>query len=217
MSEFDLVPAEYRKNAKLKAGIKFFIVMYVLVVMLIIFAKIMLNNEIQKVDIQVQQQQTDKQGFLQKQQQYDNLSGNIIDLKRRLDVLASLRGGPSAMAIFEMLERVIDKDVWIESWDFSRAGEWAEPKPESVHMGYMIVVPEGNNKKKQAWRLTTHMALKGQAIDHSSLAKFVQALLLQPEVDDVTVQKTNLRKYSSTSVVDFSLAIIINNQFKVKP
>lgn len=217
MSEFDLVPSEYRKTIQLKTNIKRFLLVYILVVVVIVAAKIMLDDKVRAVENRVQQQQSDKQIMLAEQQRYNELHQNITVLERRVEILSSLRGGPPVISIFEMLDRVLGKNIWIDSWEFARAGEWAEPEPESVNRGYLIVIPDGGQQKEQAWRLNAHMTLSGQAIDHSNLAEFVQALLHQPEIEDVKVQKTGLRQYTSTSVVDFSLAIIINSQFRVTP
>ncbi|MDO7710404.1 MAG: hypothetical protein MUQ51_02105 [Pseudomonadota bacterium] len=217
MSEFDLVPSEYRKKTKLKARLKLMVFVYVLLVLVIYFANVMLDKKVQSVEILVKKHQEGKQLFLQDQQRYNDLHSTITSLQRRLETLNALRGGPSAIAIFEMLERVIGKDVWVDSWDYSREGESTKAIPGSVDMGYTIVVQEGNgSQENQAWRWNTHMALNGEAMDYSSLAEFVQALLLQPEIEDVKVQKTNLKQYSSASVIDFSLDIIINNQLRVE-
>lgn len=216
MSDFDLVPSDYRKSKKIRSQIQLFIAVYLLVVVLIAGARWLVYDKASLVEKKVMQQQLDKQTFLQEQQRYNQLHGNITTLQRQLEVLAGLRAGPPAIAIFEMLDRVVGNNIWIDSWDFVRAGEWAEPEPESVNMGYLIVIPEGRTAQdKQAWRLNTHMSLSGQAMDHSSLAQFVQRLLQQAEIEDVVVQKTGLTQYKTISVVDFSLAIIVNNQAKV--
>lgn len=211
MSEFDLIPAEYRQIRDLKNKTKVFFIVFATLIVLIIISKVMLENNINKLGSSVKNFQQDKQIIQQEQQRFNDLSQSIKTLNSRLQILNGLRSGLPVVDSFRLLDRVLTDDIWIDSWDFLREGEWQEAKPETVNTGYFIVIPKTENKPEQAWRLNTNMVIKGKAMSHSILAEFVQKLLKQPEIDDVKVNRTSLRQYTATSVVVFTLAISTKN------
>ena len=53
--------------------------------------------------------------------------------------------------------------------------------------------------------LQTKIEIKGQALNHSALAAFVNRLNNEPIFNGVTIVNTQLRKYTKTEVVDFTL------------
>ena len=154
--------------------------------------------------------------MLQDQQHYNSLSQAVKTISQRLELLDGLRSGLPVVDSFRLIDRVLTEGVWLDSRHFMREGEWHEAKPEIVKTGYFIVVPKTDNKPEQAWRLNTHMVLKGKALNHTKLAEFVQNLLKQAEIKDVKVDKTSRRQYTATSVVVFTLTVSTNNLSRVK-
>jgi hypothetical protein len=53
------------------------------------------------------------------------------------------------------------------------------------------------------------MRIVGQARDHAALSHFVRGLYESPGVSDVHLERTGLRRYTTTSVVDFELAVLL--------
>jgi len=212
MHEFDLVPSDYRSFRKLKKHVNVFLMAYGFVVVLIVASKLMLGNEVSTREGMIKVEQRDKQALLVEQQRFNTLTTSIDVVKKRLEILDGLRAGLPVVGAFKVFDRVLNRGVWLESWDFAREGQWKAAKAETSNTGYFIVVPDsGNNQTQKAWRLDTHMVLTGKALNHSKLAEFVQLLLKQPEIKDVKVEKTGLRHQASTSVVTFTLAITTNN------
>ena len=54
--------------------------------------------------------------------------------------------------------------------------------------------------------LPQRVDIKGHAVDHAAVTAFTRALREQPSVQDVRLVDTGLRRYSTTQVVDFTLA-----------
>ena len=149
----------------------------------------------------------------QQQLVLDSLRGEKAILDKRLSVLEGLRGGAPAQDMFVAIDRSLEgQEVWFTSWSFKRSGSEAPRQAEGVSTGYFIVIPKGEGAKPQPeWHISTHMEIRGQARDHAALSRFVQRLLTQPQVADVRVINTQIRKYTQMTVVDFNLAIIVNN------
>jgi hypothetical protein len=57
--------------------------------------------------------------------------------------------------------------------------------------------------------MDTHMEIRGQAVDHSTLAQFVSRLLDQPRIEQVRVVNTRVRPLAAVEVVDFELAVVV--------
>jgi hypothetical protein len=214
--ELDLIPASYRERLKIKLWCQLFLAVLVLLVALLVIAKFSIAGQTKVYKAQISRLQKDKSFNLQQQQTYNDLLALEISLQKNLEILDGLRGGPVVRQILLVIDRILDGSVWFTQWSFIRAGELMEVKPQTVQKGYFIIIPQetSGNSKQQAWKLNTHMEIKGQARDFSSLSYFVGKLLKQPEIDDVKVINTSLRNYVEYQVVDFNLVVIINNQFR---
>ncbi len=215
--ELDLIPAAYRQRTKIKCWLKYFIAILIVVLLIIIGFKIKIDQELTELKSDIQILQKDKQLNIQQQQEFNALQSHEKSLTARLKILDGLRGGPPARQIFLAIDRIINSDIWFTQWRFTRSNEVTEVKPETVQTGYFIIIPEelNHSNKKQAWKLESHMEITGQAFNHSILANFVGKLINQPEVTDVKLINTSLRTYSNIQVVEFKMAVIVNNEYEI--
>lgn len=213
--EFDLIPASYRERLKIRYWCQLFLAICFLLVILIIAAKFIIASQTRIIESRIDSLQQDKSFNLRQQQIYNQSLTVENRLQKNIEILNGLRGGPPVRQILRVIDRIIDGNVWFTQWTFTRAGELTEVKPQTVQTGYFIIIPQNTagNNKQQTWKLDTHMEIKGQARDHSSLSNFVSALIKQPEIIDVKVIKTSLREYVDYKIVDFNLVVIINNQY----
>ncbi len=212
MHELNLIPEEFNQQLKYGRWLRTFSVLYILIVLLLVFAKYELDEHSTQTEKSIAELQTGKQLTVQQQQAYDIQLQDQAELEKRLKILTSLRGGPPAEHIFITFDEVMNENIWFSKWTFRRAGEWTNIDPEAVNPGYLIINAEGKNREnEQAWRLSTHMEIKGQARNHSMLAEFIGRLIKRPEIEDVKVLKTSLRSYTNAQVIDFDLAVVVNN------
>jgi hypothetical protein len=216
MHELDLIPASYRERLKIKRWCHQFGFVFAGVLVIVVGLRFAVINKATTLNTEIEIRQKDKQSSLEQQQKYNALMAEEVKLKKELEILNGLRGGPSAKQILLAVDRVMPDDVWFTQWSFSRAGEIIPVQPAAVQTGYFIIIPQDANgsPNQQAWKLYTHMEISGQARNHSSLSGFISNLINQPEIDDVKVINTSLRSYTGSQVVDFNLVVIINNQFK---
>lgn len=137
------------------------------------------------------------------------------ELQQKLQILERLRQGVVAKDMFVAIDRAIDeRELWFNEWTFQRAGAKVRKRQQGVNTGYFIVIPNAQQDKAQAgvWQIRTHMEIKGQAVDHNALSKFVSRLLDQPEIKNVSVLKTRTRHYPQLNVIEFNLAIVVNSK-----
>lgn len=213
MAEMDLVPQDYRESLRIRRWVRNALAGYGVLLACVVGAKFGLAHTVEKEKLRVGQLQASKQVTLNQLALIEELRGREADARRRLDILAGLRGGPAAEQMFVTIDRALDQSVWFQSWNFRRAGQVVEMDPQTVQTGYFIIVPKGQKQQEDmAWRLETHMEIKGQAFTHSALASFVKRLLDQPEIEDVRVLNTGLRRYTEAQVVNFDLAVVVDSR-----
>ncbi len=212
MAEFDLIPESYRQRLRLRRWSINFALGYTCVIVIVVAAKVLLSHNITVEAAAIDKLKVDKAAVLAHKARLDYLRSERSQLDERLDVLTKLRRGPLAEDIFVTIDRALGESIWFMDWKFLHAGEFVEVKPRAVNTGYFVVVPEGEQREeRKAWRVQAHMEIRGQAVDHSALASFVERLSGESVIRDVKVLKTGTSRYQSTQVVDFELAVILSN------
>ncbi len=212
MAEFDLIPESYRQRLRLRRWSINFALGYTCVIVIVVAAKVLLSHNITVEAAAIDKLKVDKAAVLAHKARLDYLRSERSQLDERLDVLMKLRRGPLAEDIFITIDRALGESIWFMDWKFLHAGEFVEVKPRAVNTGYFVVVPEGEQREeRKAWRVQAHMEIRGQAVDHSALASFVERLSGESVIRDVKVLKTGTSRYQSTQVVDFELAVILSN------
>jgi hypothetical protein len=213
MSEMDLVPRDYKQYLRVRGWLRKFLLVYAVLIAASAGGRVALSLGTGSENARIGQLRASKRVTLNQLALIQNLQARQSKAEKRLEILAGLRGGPAAERMFVTIDRALGGDVWFHTWNFRRAGEIVEVKPQAVETGYFIVIPK-NQKQDQdkAWRLDTHMEIKGQARTHSALANFVKRLIEQPEIEDVRVLNTTLRQYTRAKVVDFDLAVVVDSR-----
>jgi len=216
MHELDLIPASYRQRLQIQRWCSIFVLVLAAIVLAIGALKYLLAQQYGTLQSEIRGLQKEQQISILQQRQYNALLATEKKLHNRLEILEGLRGGPSIRQIFLVIDRVIDADVWFQRWTFSREGKITPVKPKTVQTGYFIIIEDsaGGNRERQAWQFRTHMEIQGQARNHTLFAAFVKRLLAQPEIEDVQVLQTKLHSFQDVQVVDFKIAVIVDNRFR---
>jgi hypothetical protein len=148
----------------------------------------------------------------------ERLGAEKTELERQYRLLSDLRSGAAAGDMFVTIDRALTSDdVWFRNWQFQRAGVMVGKEVRTVNSGYFVVVPDGEEQlASDELRVQTHMAIRGQARDHSALSSFVRRLFVQPEIDDIRIRRTSLIDRSRADTVDFELAVVLNTDVRVE-
>jgi hypothetical protein len=107
---------------------------------------------------------------------------------------------------------LVNDNLWFVNWSFRRAGVVVDGETRGIETGYFVIVPaDQRSSEVPDWQVETHMTLEGRALDHQALSTFVRSLFEQPDIKDVSVQRTSLTEYANGRVVSFDLTIVLNS------
>ena len=213
MAELDLIPEDYRDRLRRRAELRHYVIVFAVLNIAVlaaggVFAKLSGHASARIAELKSQSAITEQQ-----QTQLEQLTSKQREYEQRWSLLRGLRAGAAVEDIFRIIDRaMVDNDVWFENWSFRRAGVVVDGETRGVETGYFVVVPAAGQPADTAdWQVETHMVLEGRALDHQALSTFVRALFEQPDIKDVSVQKTALTNYANGRVVSFDLTIVLNS------
>lgn len=210
MSELDLVPASWRERRRTRRALARFGLAYGVTLALLASAAMSLGLRIEAEAAEVDRLRDDRQAALSERARLEQMQQRQAELTRTLRTLDKLGGTADLGRVFAAVDRSLGAQVWFRDWVFMRAGEFVDVEERTVDTGYLIMVPEQTaGERKRAWRLRTHMEIRGQALTHSALAEFVRRLSAQPAVREVTIVDTRSQRVDEVEVVDFELAVVV--------
>jgi hypothetical protein len=208
----DLVPVQYRHTLQLRRWLRLFAVVQGSLLLSLLLAKVGLAYGEATRRRQIDELHVAEKLAIDSRARLSQLDAERELAERRLSILDGLRGGISSDAVFGAVDQALDEGIWFLDWTFSRAGQLVNDDPKAVQTGYFLVIPlEGEDESYggRAWRLETHMEIRGQALDHSTLARFVGRLLDQPRIQQVRIVNTRTQQTETVEVVAFELAVVV--------
>jgi Tfp pilus assembly protein PilN len=132
----------------------------------------------------------------------ENLERERARLEQQWARLEALRGGDDVEALFLLIERALPEgELWFDRWDLHRNDRGSDAAPAAASAAADAARGGG-----------AQMRILGQARDHAALSQFVRSLYESPGVQDVHLERTGLRRYTTTSVVDFELAVELESE-----
>jgi len=214
MHEFNLIPNEYYQRIQIQRWLKIFALSYAALVCTIFGGAALLDHLETQQNEYIGTLQQSKQVVINQQKELSGLREEKRKLEKWHSIFSSLHKGPTAQHLLIALDRVLNNNIWFRQLSFIREEEIAEVNSEAVNTGYLMIVPMDSGKgQKQAWRMKTHMTLRGEALDHSTLASLVGDLIDQQEIDDARILRTALHQYSNQTVVTFEVDLLLNSRF----
>lgn len=203
MSEIDLIPADYRLERRRESALRTLAMAAGAVLLAGVTATSGLAYAASRVHAQVSALELQQRMSDQQRIELTNLQTERARLEQQWGRLQSLRGGDDIGTLFVLIDRTIPPgDLWFDRWDLERAdGEAAHP-----------AVNAGGTAQPQPVSTAVapgRMRIVGQARDYAALSRFVRALYENADVQDVHLERTDLRRYTTTSVVSFELAVTL--------
>jgi len=206
MAEIDLIPADFRRHQGQRRRLQAAAIGYVALVVLLLAARLWLGQALQHEKTRIAALTAEENVILQQRQTVEQLQGRRGRLQEHLTLLETLRGGPKVEQLFVAMDRAINEAVWIVNWKFLRAGEKAASPPLKPGNGYLVAT-SGEAASPESWDKAMRMEINGQALSHSTLADFVNALQDQPEIAEVKLQSTTEGPYRSGLAIAFQLSV----------
>jgi len=217
MSDIDLIPQAYRDRRWQLRWVKIYSWILGGLVGVIAVSATVIGIAGANATSRVEALQQRQAVTAQQRADLEQMGAEKAELERQFGVLSGLRSGAAAGDMFVTVDRALTgDDIWFLNWEFKRAGVVVGEEVRTVNTGYFVVVPDGAAQPaSNELRVQTHMAIRGQARDHSALSGFVRRLFVQSEIDDVRIRKTSLVRNDQVDAVDFELAIVLNSQVSI--
>lgn len=215
MHEIDLTPPGYRNQRLVMRWLRYGAVGAVLIVTLSLGATGYLYLLQRGIESEIRQLQVKKDISNQQRNELTRLQASRDQLDKQWQLLASLRRGSAIDTLFRSIDGALTgNDIWFTDWKFKRSGTLAgkTAERESGTAGYFIVVPDADGSGGgKSWRIDTQMTIRGEALDYSALSGFVARLLDRPEIADVRILRSILKKQQHNRLVEFNLAVAVAN------
>lgn len=210
MADFNLIPPSYEQRLARLHMLRLSAVGVAALLMVGLAAYAGLGYWIEAVQGEVAELQKRQEVTARQRRTIADLNSQKKELNQQWQLLESLRSGMPAKQMMETVQGALrENEVWFIDWRLRRAGIVTEKEPVANQPGYFIIVKRKGNSED--WQSMTHMTIRGQAKDHSTLSEFAQRLLTQPDIEDVRVQKTtqSFGRDREPRAVDFDLAIVL--------
>jgi Tfp pilus assembly protein PilV len=210
MADIDLIPRDYRTRIWLQSRAKrtATVIVSMLVIAAATFA--VFSYQLTRIERDITTLQKQQAITTQQREALTQLNEKKTSLDNQLKLLNGLRGGASASTMFVTMDQALTAgDIWFQDWEFQRAGSSVEKPAEPASNGYFIILPASSDKTAETWKIETHMKIRGQARDHSTLSRFVRRLFEQPEIQDIRILNTSLA--TNREFVNFNLIVTVNS------
>ncbi|MFQ5560312.1 MAG: hypothetical protein ACE5FU_06995 [Nitrospinota bacterium] len=210
MNDVNLIPEDYLRYISLRKTVKKSLLFLLFLVALITGFKVILINRIESEKVKTDHLKYSERKILEKRQSLEELLSEQSELKKRLRILDTLKGGPSVGKMFVAIDKAINPGVWFTEWNFFRTGELSKaPSPGLKKRGYFVVIPKEEAKKGEEFTNFTRMDIKGRALKYSAMADFIKGLLQRKEIGDVFVKKTGKLRNRAESFIEYELSVLI--------
>ena len=211
MSEFDLIPNDYRVRQVLRGRVRLGSLAVAGLLITSIGAHLSLDYSSNRMINQIDELKRQQSISVQQVSQLNKLTDEVTRLESQLSFLSGLRGGAEAPMMFIAVGRALSpEEVWFDSWEFQRAGSEVAGDRPGVSTEYVIPLPQGDNGAEQhLWMIETHMNIRGKALDHAALSRFVARLFDQREISDVRIMQSRLGP--DGRFIQFDLVLIVDN------
>ncbi len=207
MSEFNLVPEEFRAREKKRGALTMTGIALGAVLVLSGAAYLVVASLLDSRGEEVQTLRQQKALSMQQQTKLSELQRRKEKLQTDMRLLSSLRSGATMPELVAAIEQALPGDeVRFENWQFRRAGIRTEDEPEARPPSYFFITSEEKDFPK-VWESMTHMTIQGVAKDHGALSRFVQRLFQQPNIDDVRIQRSEQGVHGVT----FHVAVVVRS------
>lgn len=212
MHDLDLIPHLYRKRVYLLQQLRWMSVSLLAVVFLSTVAAVSYAQGDTSLKFELAEMERLVSANNEKKASYKRLQDEHDVLSTQWSSLNTLRKGVILERVLLAIDESLkDRKVWLSRSHFNRVYKATKNTADDEKLGYFLVIPlPSKNGVKESYSLGSSMDVSGFAIDHSELSAFVTNMLLQKEIRDVRILRTNTRKQQATNVIEFDINVVIS-------
>lgn len=224
MAEFDLIPREYARSQALRRQLKWFAVALVAILCLAALTRLGLALVIGTETATVARLRKDGEIAAQSRAQAEAYLQQKRTVEQQLKALDDLRGRDRLRLFLAAVDAAYLNGIWFDAIRYYRSDTLPTGNLDALPGGAragIIVVPKENlpvpGAPPRPPGIEQHVELVGHALNHSLVAEFMRALARQPGIADVRLLDTGLRSYTSALVIDFKLALLVDDSTGRRP
>lgn len=217
MGEMNLIPDDYRLNLDLRRVLRNFMIACVVVLGCVGIGKMLLTYLIWRENVQVVRLEQQEQVLQHNKSRTEEYRQQKQVTEQQLAALNELRGRERVTLFLQALDSAYAEGVWFDSLRFMRRSSTGtlDNVPGAANAG-IIVVPDGA-ETPQSLEISQGAEIIGHAVSHSLLAEFMRKLGTEPSIADLRLIDTGTRSYTTMQVVDFNLALQVNEKVRGQP
>ena len=200
MREIDLIPRDHGERRRVRRALLRTSALMAILLVASAAGRLALELSIARERPIVELRQRGDQKAVGEQSRIAELGQRKSAVEARLGRLKGLQQGASWEAVLQSVDRAFGKGIWIDQLTVISTAP-SSPGLATGSATGPAATPASALKQQR-------VEIKGHAIDHAAVTAFTRGLREQPAVRDVRLVDTGLRRYSTTQVVDFTLAAI---------
>jgi Fimbrial assembly protein (PilN) len=216
MGNMDLIPEDYRQEMGLRRMVLNFIMACVVVGCSIGLAKAAFTYLIWRENAHVMRLDQQEQVSQQNKNKTEEYRKQKKVTEQQLAALTELRGNDRVTLFLHAIDNAYTEGVWFDSLRFMlrSSTDMLDNVAGTANAG-IVVVPI-NAETPQSLEINHGVEIIGHAINHSLLAEFMRKLGTETCVADLRLIDTGTRNYTTMQVIDFKLALQMNEQLKAQ-
>jgi Tfp pilus assembly protein PilN len=200
----DLIPADFRQAQWVRRFVRGLARAVLGMLLVCAVGWLLLSHLIKERNHEIAQLQEQDGSSQQQQITLNELRLRKQQVQQQLSALAALRGGERVANLLQALDNAYQEGVWLSALSMHPQDEQMRP-----NAGAKPTAPAAlPNKVSMAGPGNGHLAeIKGHALDHRSLATFMQSLGRQPGITQLSLLDTRSQTLENNEVLDFSLIV----------
>jgi hypothetical protein len=207
MSELDLIPADYARERLLRRRLRWTLAVFASIACVVMLTRAALGVLVANEREQVSRLQAKKLLWQQSKAKTDEYARQVLAAEKQLAALDELRGRDHLRLFLEALDAAHVEKVWFDEIRYYRRENLARPGEAA----------QKNAAAPAAQRMEQRAGMTGHAMNHVTLAEFMRKLETRPGVAELSLLDTSPRRYPNALIIDFKLALLIDQQGGRRP
>jgi len=219
MSELDLIPADYAREQRLRRRLRWAMAVFASLACLVVLTRSVLGVLVADEREQVSRLQAKKLLWQQSKAKTEEYTSQVVATEKQLTALDELRGRDHLRLFLEALDAAYVEKVWFDEIKYYRR-ETLPRLGEGSAAGARTANAAGAQKSAvapAAQRMEQRAGMTGHAMNHVTLAEFMRKLETQPGLAEVSLLDTSPRQYLHALVIDFKLALLVDQKRGKRP
>jgi hypothetical protein len=216
MSELDLIPTDYARVLALRRRARALLASVAAIAAVALVARTGLGILLSAEKGEVARLQAKKLLWHESKTKTEKLKSEVQATEKQLAALDELRGRGQMRLFLEALDNAYVDKIWVDEIKYYRREAMPADAAQSGARN-VPVVANASGVAPAAQRMEQRASVVGHAMNHLTLAEFMKKLERQRAVADLGLVDTSPRVYPHAIIIDFKLALLMEQKAKAQP